>query len=63
MLVSGGCICDRIYENGLIADRQVWRKVGFHYLKCCSLPIAEATNTNFSHNIQHFLTCTFKTVL
>jgi len=43
-------------KTGHIACRQVLRKAGFNY---CSLPMAEAMSTNFSHIIQQFLT--FKT--
>jgi len=45
-------------KTGLIAYRQVLRKAGFNYLKCCSSPMAEATSIEFSH-IQQYPT--FKT--
>ena len=48
-------------KTGLIAYRQVLRKAGFNYLKCCSSPMAEATSIEFSHIIQQCLT--FKTIL
>ena len=48
-------------KAGLIAYRKVLRKTGFNDLKCCSLPLAEAMSTEFSHIIQLFLT--FKTIL
>ena len=48
-------------KTGLIAYRQVLRKAGFNYLKCCSSPMAEATSIEFSHIIQQYLT--FKTIL
>ena len=48
-------------KTGLIAYRQVLRKVGFNYIKCCSSPMAEATSIKFSHMMQKFLT--FKTIL
>ena len=44
----------------LIAYRQVLRKAGFNYSKCC-MPMAEATSIEFSHIIQQYLT--FKTIL
>ena len=36
-------------KTSLTANRQVLRKAGFNYLKCCSLPMAEATSIEFSH--------------
>ena len=48
-------------KTGLIAHRQVLRKAGFNYSKCCSSPMAEATSIEFSHIIQQYLT--FKTIL
>jgi len=39
-----------------IAYRQVLRKAGFNYSKCCSSPMAEATSIEFSHIIQQYLT-------
>ena len=38
-------------KTGLIAYRQVLRKAGFNYLKCCSSPMAEATSIEFSHTL------------
>ena len=48
-------------KTGLIAYRQVLRKAGFNYSKCCGSPMAEATSIEFSHVIQQYLT--FKTIL
>ena len=48
-------------KTGLIAYRQILRKAGFNYLKCCSSSMAKAMSTEFSHFIQQFLT--FKTIL
>ena len=42
--------------NGLIAYRQVLKKAGLNYLKCCSLPMTEIISTNFSHGMQRFFT-------
>ena len=39
-------------KTGLIAYRQALRKAGFNYLNCWSLPMAEATTTEFSHITQ-----------
>ena len=49
-------------KAGLIAFRQVLRKVGFNYLKCCSLPMAEAMCTEF-HTWYNSSGLTFKTIL
>ena len=48
-------------KNGLIAYTKVLRKAGSNYFKCCHLPMAEGTSTEFSDIMQQFLT--FKTVL
>ena len=48
-------------KTSLIAYRQVLRKAGFNYSKCCSSPMAEATSIEFLHIIQQYLT--FKTIL
>ena len=42
--------------NGLIAYRRVLKKAGLNYLICCSLKMTEIISTNFSHDIQKFLT-------
>ena len=42
-------------KTGLIAHRQVLRKAGFNYSKCCSSPMAEATSIEFSYIIQQHL--------
>ena len=43
-------------KNGLIAYRQVLRKPGVNYLKCCSSPKTGIISMNFSHIMQQFLT-------
>ena len=53
--VSVNCLCSvevTVYvtestKTGLIAYRQVLRKVGFNYSKCCSSLMAEATSIEF----------------
>ena len=42
-------------KTGLIAYRQVLKKAGYNYSKCCSPPMAEATRKQFSHIMQHTL--------
>ena len=55
LLASNNNMLDGIDVNestktDLLAFIQALRKVGFSYLKCCSEPIAVATNTTLYNN-------------